>query len=66
VALEIQTELQAIRMKSASPIKGMLCVKIMPFNGDPDFVHVAVQRTPSIFHFTPGVLLGCATGIHLA
>jgi hypothetical protein len=40
--------------------------KIMPFHGDPNFVHVAIQGAPSIFHFTPGMLLGCATGIHLA
>ena len=65
-ASEIQTELKAIRMESASPVKGMLGVKVVPLNGDPDFVHVAIQRTPSIFHFTPGMLLGCATRIHLA
>jgi len=66
VAIEIQTKLQAIRMESASPVKGTLGAKIVPLNGDPDFVHVAVQGTPSIFHFTPGMLLGCATRIHFA
>ena len=66
VAIEIQTELQAIRMESASPVKGMLGAKIVPLNRDADFVHVAIQGTPSIFHLTPGMLLGCATRIHVA
>src|SRR6266478_7979804 len=66
VAIEIQTKLQAIRMESASPVKGTLGAKIVPLYGDPDFVHVAIQGTPSIFHFTPGMLLGCATRIHVA
>jgi hypothetical protein len=51
-------------MESASPVKGMLGAKIVPLNGDPDFIHVTVQGTPSILHFTPGMLLGCATRIH--
>ncbi|HET6887970.1 MAG TPA: hypothetical protein VFH87_08605, partial [Candidatus Udaeobacter sp.] len=63
---EIQTELKAVWVKSTSPVKGTLGPKIVPLNGDPDFVHIPVQGTPSIFHFTPGMLLGCATGIHLA
>ena len=66
VAIEIQTELEAIRMESASPVKGMLGAKIVPLNGHSDLIHVTVQRAPSIFHFTPGMLLGCATRIHLA
>jgi hypothetical protein len=64
VAIEVQTELQTIRMESASPVKGMLGAKIVPLNGDPNFIHVTVQGVPSIFHFTPGMLLGCATRIH--
>jgi hypothetical protein len=66
VAIEIQTELQTIWMESTSPVKGIRGAKIVPLNSDADFVHIAVQGTPSIFHFTPGVLLGCATGIHFA
>jgi hypothetical protein len=44
----------------------MLGTKVVPLDGDADFVHIAVQGAPSIFHFTPGMLLGCATRIHLA
>jgi hypothetical protein len=65
-AIEIQTKLQAVRMEGTAPVKGLLGAEIVPLNGDPDFVHVAVQGTPSIFHFTPGMLLGCATRIHFA
>jgi hypothetical protein len=65
-AVEIQTKLQAIRMERASPVEGMLCAKVVPLNGDPYFVYVAVQGAPSIFHFTPGMLLGYTTRIHLA
>jgi hypothetical protein len=53
-------------MESASPVEGMLCAKVVPLNGDPYFVYVAVQGAPSIFHFTPGMLLGYTTRIHLA
>ena len=53
-------------MERASPVKGTLGAKVVPLDRDPDFVHIAVQGAPSIFHFTPGVLLGCATRIHLA
>jgi hypothetical protein len=63
---EIQTELKAVWVKSTSPVKGTLGPKVVPLNGDPDFVHIAVQGTPSISDFTPGMLLGCATRIHLA
>jgi hypothetical protein len=51
-------------MEGTAPVKGLLGAEIVPLNGDPDFVHVAIQGTPSIFHFTPSMLLGCATGIH--
>jgi hypothetical protein len=44
----------------------MLGAKVVPLDSDPDFVHVAVQRAPSVFHFTPGMLFGCATGLHFA
>jgi len=64
--IKIQTKLQAMWMKSASPVEGTLGAKVVPLDRDADFVHIAVQRAPSIFHFTPGMLLGCATGVHLA
>src|SRR4029077_10065540 len=66
VAIEIQTELKAVWMESASPVKRTLGPKVVPLDGYPDFVHVAVQGAPSIFDFTPGMLLGCATRIHFA
>src|SRR5262249_40233504 len=46
-SVEVQTELQAIWMEGASPVKGMLGAKIVPLNRDPDFVHVAIQGAPS-------------------
>src|SRR6266487_5073430 len=63
--VKIQTKLQTMWMKSASPVKGMLGSKVVPLDRDPDLVYIAVQRTPSIFYLTPGHLLGCATGVHL-
>jgi hypothetical protein len=63
---QIQTELKAVWMESASPVKGTLGTKVVPLDSHPDFVHVAVQGAPSFFHFTPGMLLGCATRIHFA
>src|SRR5580765_3973535 len=65
-AVEIQTKLEAAWMESAAPVKRVLGAKVVPLDCDADLVHVAVQRAPSIFHFTPGMLLGCATGIHPA
>jgi hypothetical protein len=53
-------------MEGASPVKGMLGPKVVPLDSDADFVYVAVQWAPSVFHFTPGVLFGCATGLHFA
>jgi hypothetical protein len=29
-------------------------------------IDIAVKRAPSVFHLTPSVLFGCATGIHVA
>jgi len=52
-------------MESASPVKGMLGAKVVPLDSDADFVHVAVKWAPSAFHFTPGMLFGCATRVHL-
>src|SRR5205823_12896367 len=61
VTSEIQAEFQAVRMKSAAPIKRMLGAEIVPLDCDADFVYVPVQRTPSVFQFTPRILLSCAT-----
>src|SRR5207247_10377884 len=66
VPAEVQTKLQALPMKRASPIKGVMGAKVVPFDRDSNFIHIAVQRAPSVFHFTPGVLFGRATGIHPA
>jgi hypothetical protein len=63
---EVQTELKAVWVESTSPVKGALGPKVVPLNGDPNFVHVAVQGAPSILHLTPSMLFGCATRIHLA
>jgi len=63
--IKIQTELQTIGMESASPVKGLVGAKVVPLDRDSDFVDVAIERTPSVFHLTPGMLLGCATGVHL-
>jgi hypothetical protein len=49
MALEIETKLQTAPMKSPAPIEGMLGAKVVPLDRDSDFVHIAIQRTPSIF-----------------
>src|SRR5438067_1066497 len=66
VPIEVQAELQAVRMESAPPVKRTLSTKIVPLHGDPDFIHVTIQGAPSIFNFTPGMLFGCAARIHVA
>ena len=65
-AFEIQTKLEAARMKTASPIERTLCAKVMPLDSDAELIDIAVERAPPVFHLTPSLLLGCATGIHLA
>jgi len=42
----------------------MIGAKVVPLDGDPDFVYIAVQRAPTIFQFAPGMLFGCATRVH--
>jgi hypothetical protein len=49
MAPQIETKLQTAPVKSPAPIEGMLSTKIVPLDGDPDFVHIAIQGTPSIF-----------------
>src|ERR1041385_4876477 len=66
VSAEVQTKFQAAAVESASPVKRMVSAKVMPLDGDPDFVHIAVQRTPAVFQLTPGMLFGCATRVHRA
>jgi hypothetical protein len=44
----------------------MVDAKVMPLDRDSDFVHITVQRAPAVFEFTPGMLFGCATGVHRA
>ena len=66
MSAEIQTKLQAIRMKGASPVKRMLNAKIVPLDRDTNLVDVPVQGTPSIFQFAPCSLFRRATGIHRA
>jgi len=66
VAIEVQTKLEAVRMEGSTPVKGVFGAKVVPLDSHPDSVHITVQGPPSIFHFTPGMLLGCATRIHLA
>ena len=53
-------------MKRASPVKRTLGPKVVPLDGDADLIDIAVKRAPSVFHLTPSVLFGRATGIHLA
>jgi hypothetical protein len=42
----------------------MLRSKIVPHNGEAGLVDVTVKRPPSIFDFTPSLLLDCTTRIH--
>ena len=66
MALQIQTKLKAARMKCASPIKRMLGAEVVPLHCDAHLIDVAVERAPSVLDLTPSVLLGRATGVHLA
>src|SRR5262245_62058410 len=65
-SVEIETKLQAIGMKGASPVKGTRNTKIVPLDCDTNLVDVAIQGTPSVFQFAPCSLFRCATRIHLA
>src|SRR5256714_15273621 len=66
VPLQVQTKLEAARMKTAAPIERTLGAKVMPFHRDPELIDIAVERAPSIFHLTPGIHLGRASGNHSA
>src|SRR5438067_5828845 len=53
VTLQVQTKLEAARMKTAAPIEQTLRAKVMPFNRNPELINIAVKRAPSIFNFWP-------------
>jgi hypothetical protein len=38
----------------------------VPLYRDAHLIDIAVKRAPSVFHLTPSVLFGRATGIHVA
>src|SRR5437763_17030213 len=38
--------------------------KIVPFDGHADRIDIAVKRTPTVFHFAPGVLFSSALRTH--
>jgi hypothetical protein len=64
VPLQIQTKLEAAWMKTATPIERTLRAKVMPFDRNPELINIAVERAPSIFHLTPSIHLGRASGNH--
>src|SRR5437660_1776943 len=64
VSLQVQTKLEAARMKTAAPIERTLRAKVMPFDRDPELINIAVERAPSIFHLTPSIHLGRPFGNH--
>jgi hypothetical protein len=66
MALQIQTKLKAAPMERASPVKRTLGAEVVPLNRNADLIDIAVKRAPSVFHLTPSVLFGRATGIHVA
>jgi hypothetical protein len=51
-------------MKTAAPIERTLRPKVMPFDRNPELINIAVERAPSIFHLTPSIHLGRASGNH--
>src|SRR5260370_7036639 len=64
VSLEIQTKFEAARMKGAAPVEIARHPKIVPFDGHAHRIDIAVKRTPTVFHFAPGVLFGSALRTH--
>jgi hypothetical protein len=64
VSLQVQTKLEAARMKTAAPIERTIRTKVMPFDRDPELIDIAVERAPSIFNLTPSIDLGRASGNH--
>src|SRR5436305_11288114 len=66
MALQVQTKLEAARMKTSAPIERTHRAKVMPFNCDAELIDIAIQRAPSIFDLTPGVHFGRASGNHSA
>src|SRR5438874_12903713 len=66
MALQVQTKLEAARMKTAAPIERTLRAKVMPFDCDAELIDIAIQWAPSIFYLTPGIHFGRASGNHSA
>jgi len=64
--LQVQTKLEAARMKTATPIERTHRAKIMPFDCDAELIAIALQWAPAIFDRTPGVHPGRASGNHSA
>src|SRR5712692_515798 len=56
--VEVQTELKAPPMKTASPVERLRDAEIMPLDADPKPIEIAVKLTPSRGHFTPCSLFG--------
>ena len=51
-------------MKGAAPVEIARRPKIVPFDGHAHRIDIAVKRTPTVFHFAPGVLFGSALRTH--
>src|SRR5438270_10178306 len=62
MALQVQTKLEAARMKTRPPIDRTLRAKVMPFDCAAELIDIAIQWAPSIFYITPGIRFGRASG----
>src|SRR6266576_361062 len=51
-------------MKGAAPVEIARRPKIVPLDGHAHRIDIAVKRTPTVFHFAPGVLFGSALRAH--
>src|SRR5260370_5078808 len=51
-------------MKGAAPVEVARRAKIVAFDGHAHRVDITVKRTPTVFHFAPGVLFGSALRTH--
>ena len=50
---EVQADFNTVRMKTAAPIKFLVCFEVVPFKTDPHAAHAAVQMPPSIANSAP-------------
>jgi hypothetical protein len=55
--LEIDANLETLRMKTSRPIEGLGTFKVMPFHTDPFSGQAAKQRPPLPFNASPNRLL---------